>query len=52
MDRGSLIDHLAKWNPFERQGEPDEIARVVAFLLSTEAGWINGQTIRANGGMV
>jgi len=46
------IDHLAKLNPFERLGEPDDIARVVAFLLSSEAGWINGQTIRANGGMV
>jgi 3-oxoacyl-[acyl-carrier protein] reductase len=46
------INHLAKLNPFERLGEPDDIARVVSFLLSPEAAWINGQTIRVNGGMV
>lgn len=46
------IERLAKLNPFERLGEPDDIARVVSFLASEEAGWINGQIIRANGGMV
>lgn len=46
------IERLAKLNPFERLGEPDDIARVVSFLASEEAGWINGQVIRANGGMV
>ena len=43
---------LANLNPFGRLGEPEDIARVVAFLLSAEAGWVNGQVIRANGGMV
>lgn len=46
------IDHMAKLNPFERLGEPQDIASVVAFLLTPEAQWINGQTVRANGGMV
>jgi 3-oxoacyl-[acyl-carrier protein] reductase len=40
----------AKLNPFGRLGEP--IARVVSFLLGPEGGWVNGQTIRVNGGMV
>lgn len=35
-----------------RLGEPEDIVRVVAFLLSAEAGWVNGQVIRANGAMV
>jgi NAD(P)-dependent dehydrogenase (short-subunit alcohol dehydrogenase family) len=34
-----------------RHGNPDEIADVIAFLLSTEARWVNGIEIKADGGM-
>jgi len=47
-----LVDRMAKMAPLERLGEVDDIARVVSFLAGPDAGWINGQTIRANGGMV
>jgi NAD(P)-dependent dehydrogenase (short-subunit alcohol dehydrogenase family) len=33
-----------------RVGQPDDIARVVAFLASGEAGWVTGQQIDASGG--
>ena len=46
-----LIDHMTKMNPLERLGQPEDIARVVAFLAGPEGAWVNGQTIRANGGM-
>jgi 3-oxoacyl-[acyl-carrier protein] reductase len=46
------VDRLAQLNPFERLGEPDDIARVVSFLLGHDAGWVNGQVLRVNGGMV
>ncbi|MFT5760890.1 MAG: 3-oxoacyl-[acyl-carrier protein] reductase [Alteromonadaceae bacterium] len=46
------IEQLAKMNPLERLAEPEDIANTVSFLASTEGGWINGQTLRANGGMV
>jgi len=46
------IERLAKMNPLERLGTPEDIANVVAFLASPEGGWINGQVLRANGGMV
>ncbi|MGE4558118.1 MAG: SDR family oxidoreductase [Desulfovibrionaceae bacterium] len=36
----------------ERLGTPKDIAEVIAFLASPEGGWINGQVIRANGGIV
>ena len=36
--------------PTGRLGEPEEIARCVAFLTSDDAGFINGSTISANGG--
>lgn len=47
-----LIERLAKMNPLERLGTPADIAAVVAFLAGPQGGWINGQVIRANGGMV
>jgi 3-oxoacyl-[acyl-carrier protein] reductase len=46
------IDRLAKAAPLERLGTPEDIASAVAFLASDDAGWINGQTLRANGGLV
>ena len=36
--------------PAGRLGEPEEIARCVAFLASDDAGFINGSTLSANGG--
>ncbi|MEB2488242.1 SDR family oxidoreductase [Burkholderia multivorans] len=45
------IERLAKMNPLERIGQPDDIAGVVAFLAGPDGAWINGQILRANGGM-
>ena len=47
-----LIAHMAKMNPLERLGTPADIASSVAFLAGADGSWINGQTLRANGGMV
>lgn len=43
---------IAAMNPFGRLGQPDDIAGVVAFLADRDSGWVNGQIIRANGGVV
>lgn len=42
---------LAQAAPLERLGTPADIAQVVAFLTSAEGHWVNGQVLRANGGM-
>ncbi|HEX5343942.1 MAG TPA: SDR family oxidoreductase [Duganella sp.] len=47
-----LIERLAKMTPLERLGQPEDIAGAVSFLAGPDGGWINGQTLRANGGMV
>jgi len=46
------IDRLAKIPPLERLGTPEDIAQVVAFLTGPQGHWMNGQILRANGGMV
>ena len=38
--------------PLGRIGEPEDIAPIVAFLLSDASGWMTGQTLHANGGML
>lgn len=37
--------------PLKRLGQPEEVAEVVAFLVSESAGYITGETIHVNGGM-
>jgi 3-oxoacyl-[acyl-carrier protein] reductase len=47
-----LIDRLSKLAPLERLGQPQDIAAVVGFLVGPDGAWINGQVLRANGGIV
>ena len=43
-------DSIVAQIPTGRLGEPEEIARCVKFLVSDDAGFVNGSTITANGG--
>lgn len=45
------IQAFAKMPPLERLGQPEDIARIVAFLAGPESAWVNGQVLRANGGL-
>ncbi len=47
-----LIARMGKMAPLERLGTPEDIASAVAFLVGKDAAWVNGQTLRANGGLV
>ncbi|MFJ9818584.1 SDR family oxidoreductase [Streptomyces sp. NPDC101151] len=46
------VARLAAQPPLERLGTPADIAAVVAFLASPAGHWVNGQVVRANGGIV
>ncbi|MFF7751547.1 SDR family oxidoreductase [Streptomyces sp. NPDC007971] len=46
------VARLAAQPPLERLGTPADIAEVVAFLASPAGHWVNGQIVRANGGIV
>ncbi|MFD5760870.1 SDR family oxidoreductase, partial [Streptomyces sp. NPDC127044] len=37
--------------PLERLGTPRDIAEVVSFLAGPAGRWVNGQVLRANGGI-
>ncbi len=48
----AVIDQLTKLAPLERLGRPEDIANTVAMLVGPGGGWINGQVLRANGGII
>ena len=45
------VAQFAKMPPLERLAQPDDIAGVVAFLAGPDGAWVNGQVLRANGGL-
>ncbi|WP_404197166.1 SDR family oxidoreductase [Streptomyces tauricus] len=45
------IARMAAQPPLERLGTPDDIAGVVSFLAGQAGRWVNGQVVRANGGI-
>ena len=47
-----VVDRMAKMAPLERLGQPSDIADVVSFLAGPDAAWVNGQVLRANGGII
>jgi 3-oxoacyl-[acyl-carrier protein] reductase len=46
------IDHLIGQTPLGRLGQPQDIADVVAFLVSDDAHWMTGQNLQVNGGIL
>jgi 3-oxoacyl-[acyl-carrier protein] reductase len=55
-DTGVLTEDYCRFgvqlSPFKRLGLPEDIAGVVAFLVSDDARWVTGQNIQAGGGIV
>jgi 3-oxoacyl-[acyl-carrier protein] reductase len=47
-----LVERMAKMAPLERLGSPQDIAASVSFLAGPDGAWVNGQTLRVNGGIV
>jgi 3-oxoacyl-[acyl-carrier protein] reductase len=53
MIEGSFdAETIMKIVPMRRVGRPEEVAALVAFLISDEAGYISGQVISINGAMI
>jgi NAD(P)-dependent dehydrogenase (short-subunit alcohol dehydrogenase family) len=45
-----LREHLERRVPARRMGQPEEVGALIAFLASPAAAFINGETIRIDGG--
>ncbi len=45
-------DKISASYPMKRLGEPEDVARVVGFLVSDAASWITGETVRVDGGIL
>ena len=46
------IQPIIERTPLARLGEPQDIARAIAFLVSPDGAWVNGQMLRVNGGII
>jgi NAD(P)-dependent dehydrogenase (short-subunit alcohol dehydrogenase family) len=46
----AFLARSATTHPLGRPGTPEEIADLIAFLVSPAAGWITGETISIDGG--
>ncbi|MCR4376289.1 MAG: glucose 1-dehydrogenase [Acidobacteria bacterium] len=46
----AFLEHSKATHPLGRAGNPEEIAELIAFLLSPRSGWITGETISIDGG--
>lgn len=55
-DTGVLTEEYRQFgiqhSPFKRLGLPNDIADIVAFVVSDDARWLTGQLIHAGGGIV
>lgn len=49
-DYAGFLERSKTTHPLGRVGQPEEVASLILFLLSTEAGWITGSTVSIDGG--
>jgi 3-oxoacyl-[acyl-carrier protein] reductase len=52
MVAGLDLENIKKQIPAGRLGHPEEVAHVVGFLCSEQAGYVNGQVLGVNGGLI
>lgn len=50
-DDPEMVAAVTSITPLGRVGTPEDIARVIHFVVSDEAGWVTGQIIDATGGL-
>jgi 3-oxoacyl-[acyl-carrier protein] reductase len=46
------IDKIIGLTPLGRLGQPEDIAGAISFLVGPDGAWVNGQILRANGGII
>ncbi|WP_433831167.1 glucose 1-dehydrogenase [Actinoplanes sp. CA-015351] len=51
-DARANLDQLISNTPLRRLGQPADVAAVVGFLAGPDSGWVTGQTLHADGGVL
>lgn len=51
-DKTALMENFKKAVPLNRLGQPEDVARVILFLASDDAGYMTGQALSIDGGQV
>ncbi len=51
LDDERMVRYFESTTPLRRLAEPDDIARVIAFLVGPDSAWLSGQVITADGGL-
>ena len=51
LQNEKMVRYFESTTPLQRLAEPDDIARVIAFLAGQDSGWLSGQVITADGGL-
>jgi NAD(P)-dependent dehydrogenase (short-subunit alcohol dehydrogenase family) len=51
LDDERMVRYFESTTPLRRLAEPDDIARIIAFLVGPDSGWLSGQVITADGGL-
>ncbi len=51
LDDERMVRYFESTTPLRRLAEPEDIARVIAFLASPDSGWLSGQVLTADGGL-
>lgn len=51
LDNERMVRYFETTTPLQRLAEPEDIARVIAFLVGPDSGWLSGQVLTADGGL-
>lgn len=51
LDDERMVRYFETSTPLRRLAEPEDIARIIAFLVGPDSGWLSGQVITADGGL-
>ncbi len=51
LDDERMVRYFERTTPLARLAEPEDIARVIAFLVGPDSQWLSGQIITADGGL-
>lgn len=51
LDDERMVRYFETTTPLRRLAEPEDIARVIAFLAGPDSGWLSGQILTADGGL-